>query len=105
MQVDLEEGNLARGERVGRGGAQLDLGGDGREDVARRTRQQRAVLEPGPTQAEPMPHGMWPMSSGPERHSSNSRDAEKPVGGHDGLSVSWFLTLPQARLNGSKPPC
>ena len=53
-RVDLEEGNLARGERAGLGGAQLDLGGDGGEDVARRTRQQRAVLEPGHTQAEPM---------------------------------------------------
>src|SRR5208337_3835654 len=27
-RVDLEEGNLARGERAGLGGAQLDLGGD-----------------------------------------------------------------------------
>ena len=40
-------------------GAQLDLGGDGGEDVARRTRQQRPVLEPSHTQAEPMPPGMW----------------------------------------------
>ena len=54
VRVDLEEDDLARGERAGLGGAQLDLGGDGGEDVARRTRQQRAVLEPGHTQAEPM---------------------------------------------------
>ena len=54
-RVDLEEGNFARGERAGLGGAQLDLGGDGGEDVARRTRQQRPFLEPSHTQAEPMP--------------------------------------------------
>ena len=38
VRVDLEEGDLARGERAGLGGAQLDLGGDGGKDVARRTR-------------------------------------------------------------------
>lgn len=54
-RVDLEESNFARGECAGLGCAQLDLGGDGGEDVARRTRQQRPVLEPSHIQAEPMP--------------------------------------------------
>ena len=45
VRVDLEEGDFARGERAGLGGAQRDLGGDGGEDVARRTRQQGALFE------------------------------------------------------------
>ena len=105
VRVDLEEGDFARGERAGLGSAQLDLGGDGGEGVTRRTRQQRAVLEPGHTQAEPMSPVVQQRSRGPEERGPGSRGSEKPVGEHGGLSASWCLTLPQARLNGSKPPC
>ena len=80
VRVDLEEGDLARGERAGLGGAQLDLGGDGGEDVARRTRQQRAVLEPGHTQAEPMSPVVQQRASGPEGRGSGDRDRKSRWG-------------------------
>ena len=71
----------------------------------RRTVQQRAVLEPGHTR----PNRRLPGCGRGRDDRGGAAPAvgrsEKPVGRHGGLSASWFLTLPQARLNGSKPPC
>ena len=64
------------------------IGVAGGEDVARRTRQQGAVLKPGHTQAAPMSPVVQQRARGPEEHGSDHRDPEKTVGGHDGLSVS-----------------
>ena len=86
-RVDLEEDDFARGERAGRGGAQRDRDGDGGEEVARRTRQQGAVLKPGHTQAAPMSPVVQQRSRGPEECDPGGRGSEKPVGGHGGLSA------------------
>ena len=86
-RVDLEEGNLARGERAGLGSAQLDLG--------RRRRRGRRPTDPtaafGPRAG---PHtGRTDASCGAAEGEMTGgarprhRGSEKPVGKHGGLSA------------------